>query len=199
MEEMSLTYPPLNTWMTITTYSHMFVMGLLQWNKVYTHGQDELHRPPVVALTFRQYGCHMSCVMWESPWRPESSYQIKRRMDTHMMRPSFFGMTPTFFFILFSISWCHFKIRMGAYTYTNRRIVASGTFLCDTVQIYWHQHGEDQQFNLICINFLIAVTQSAQGISFQVIWIIQSELSCKEKEILLPWIHISRTNRIAEI
>ncbi len=35
---------------TITTYSHMFVMGLQQGNKVYNHGQDELHRSPVVAL-----------------------------------------------------------------------------------------------------------------------------------------------------
>ncbi len=25
-------------------------MGLLRWNKVYKHGKDELHRPPVVAL-----------------------------------------------------------------------------------------------------------------------------------------------------
>ena len=53
MEEMSLTYPPLDTWMTITTYSHMFAMGLLRWNKVYKHGQDELHGPPVVALTMK--------------------------------------------------------------------------------------------------------------------------------------------------
>ncbi len=30
LEEMSLTYPPLDTWMTITTYSHMFAMGLLR-------------------------------------------------------------------------------------------------------------------------------------------------------------------------
>ncbi len=35
------------TWMTIATYSHMFAMGLLQCNKVYKHGQDELHGPPL--------------------------------------------------------------------------------------------------------------------------------------------------------
>ena len=28
----------------------MFAMGLLQGNKVYKHGKDELHGPPVVAL-----------------------------------------------------------------------------------------------------------------------------------------------------
>ena len=50
MEEMSLNYPPLDTWMTITTYSHMVAMGLRQWNKVHKHSQDELHGPPVVAL-----------------------------------------------------------------------------------------------------------------------------------------------------
>ncbi len=50
MEEMSLTYPPLDTWMTITTYSHMFAMELLQWNKVYKYGQDELHGPPLGGL-----------------------------------------------------------------------------------------------------------------------------------------------------
>ncbi len=33
------------------TYSHMFAMGLLQCNKVYKNGQDELHGPPVVALS----------------------------------------------------------------------------------------------------------------------------------------------------
>ncbi len=34
----------------LTTYFDMFVMGLLQCNKVYKHGQNELHGPPVVAL-----------------------------------------------------------------------------------------------------------------------------------------------------
>ena len=29
LEEMSLSYPPLDTWRTIITHSHMFVMGLL--------------------------------------------------------------------------------------------------------------------------------------------------------------------------
>ncbi len=34
----------------ISSDSHMFAMGLLQCSKVYMHGQDYLHGPPVVAL-----------------------------------------------------------------------------------------------------------------------------------------------------
>ncbi len=35
---------------TTTIHSHGFVMAVLQWNTVYKHGEDELHRAPVVAL-----------------------------------------------------------------------------------------------------------------------------------------------------
>ena len=34
-----------------TIHSRGFVMAVLQWHKVYRHGEDELHRAPVVALT----------------------------------------------------------------------------------------------------------------------------------------------------
>ncbi len=36
-----------------TIHSHGFVMALLQWHKVYKFSEDELHRPPVVALIFQ--------------------------------------------------------------------------------------------------------------------------------------------------
>ena len=51
MEEMSLTYTPIGHLDDHHYFSHMFATGLLQCNKVYKDGQDELHRPPVVALS----------------------------------------------------------------------------------------------------------------------------------------------------
>ena len=37
-----------------TIHSHGFVMALLQWHKVYKFSEDELQRPPVVALSYGQ-------------------------------------------------------------------------------------------------------------------------------------------------
>ncbi len=38
--------PKKNSWDTIPINPHMFVMELLQWQKVCKIGGDELHRPP---------------------------------------------------------------------------------------------------------------------------------------------------------
>ena len=40
----------LNLQQTTIIHSHEFMMGLLQWHMVYKLGEDELHRPPMVAL-----------------------------------------------------------------------------------------------------------------------------------------------------
>ena len=49
--------PPITT----TIHSHVFVMALLQWHKIYNFSEDELHRLPLVALS--QFTAYHSEIM----------------------------------------------------------------------------------------------------------------------------------------
>ncbi len=63
----------------------MFVTGLLRWNKVYKHGWDELHWPPVVALNaprpLWKYGSHLFLKERASRWQYFTCLDIDLLLD----------------------------------------------------------------------------------------------------------------------